>query len=161
MKKRNKNANTIPFKLITNAGIYTGNDRFTQLAKSLSMNFGNPTIDFEKIHTSLNNQLQNIYNINYSDSNVQLWSTFNANVTTEEIKEHIKLINSNKNPGPMNIHPRLLKEGGDSITISITNIINAIIDTTNIPQSWKKSFLIPIPKPGDREKVENYRGIAI
>lgn len=161
IKKRNKNVSTLPFKLTTKDGVFTGNDRFTKLAESLSKNFGSPTINFENIHTSLNNQLQNLYNINYNDNNVHLWTDFKANVSIEEIKEYISQINNKKNPGPMNIQPRLLKEGDDNINNSMLNIINAIIDTTNIPKSWKKSYLIPIPKPGDREKVENYRGIAI
>lgn len=159
VKKRNSNASTIPFKLITNDGVYTGSDRFTKLAESLSKNFGVSTVDFEDTHTSLNNQLQNLYNLNFRDSNSHLWSSFNSNVSIEEIKKYISQINNRKNPGPMNIQPKLLKEGGDNIEISIMNIMNAIIETTNIPKSWKKSYLIPIPKPGNREKVENYRGI--
>lgn len=48
MKKRSKNSSTIPFKLITTSGNYIGNERFAQLAKSLSANFGSPSIEFTK-----------------------------------------------------------------------------------------------------------------
>lgn len=77
------------------------------------------------------------------------------------MNEQIESLNTRKNPAPMNIHPKLLKESGEMSLISLTNIINAIIDTAIIPKTWTKSFILPIPKPGNREKIENYRGIAI
>lgn len=161
MKKRNKSSNTIPFKLVTNSGDCIGNERYIQLAKSLSANFGTPSIDFAKDQAELDNQLQNIYNINYCRNNVTLWANFNARISTDEMKKQIESLNNRKNPGPMNIHPRLLKESGEMNALSLTNIINAIIDTAIIPKAWKKSILIPIPKPGNRERIENYRDIAI
>lgn len=31
----------------------------------------------------------------------------------------------------------------------------------NMPEDWKKSILVPLYKRGDKEKMENYRGISL
>lgn len=43
----------------------------------------------------------------------------------------------------------------------ITNIFNLLFKLGHIPQSWKTSFITPIPKKGRLADVENYRGISL
>lgn len=140
----------------------TGDNRFKEIAKHLSSNFEiHPTIDFAKNKAKLDNQLTDMYNINISPAYDSLWKDFIIRTNEEEVIKLIYSIKYNKNPGPMRLHPRILKEGGPNIVTSITNILNAALESSIIPTEWKKSFMVPIPKQGNPEDIKNYKGIAI
>lgn len=99
--------------------------------------------------------------MNFSSTHMDLWNNVNLNVTSEDTLKILTTIKENKNPGPMQINIKILREGGNTCLDSLTNVLNAIIDTAIIPDNWKTYYIIPIPKPGNPELISNYRGIAI
>lgn len=61
----------------------------------------------------------------------------------------------------MEIKAHLLRASIDKLAAPLTNIFNSLLKKGTFPEKWRESFLIPIPKPGKPQKVENYRGICI
>jgi hypothetical protein len=40
-------------------------------------------------------------------------------------------------------------------------LVTQICEKERIPEEWKETIIVPIHKRGDRDKCENYRGIAV
>ncbi len=47
------------------------------------------------------------------------------------------------------------------VALELHKLIIKIWDSGCIPDDWRRAVLIPIPKPGDKTLVSNYRGICI
>ena len=70
-------------------------------------------------------------------------------------------INPYKATGPDAIPGRLLKSLSDEVADILTMIFQASLDQGKIPQDWKKAFISPIFKKGDRHKPANYRPVSL
>ena len=40
-------------------------------------------------------------------------------------------------------------------------LVRQILEEERIPEEWKETIIVPIHKRGDRDRCENYRGIAL
>ena len=63
--------------------------------------------------------------------------------------------------GPDGIPPFLLKHCVCTVTYPLWKLLNLSLCQGVFPSYWKCSYIVPIHKSGDRENVENYRGISI
>jgi len=45
--------------------------------------------------------------------------------------------------------------------VSLWRLFEVIFDTGKVPGEWARGLVVPVPKGGDRERVENYRGITL
>ena len=66
----------------------------------------------------------------------------------------------------ISIHKRpqdltLLKSLSDEVADILTMIFQAFLDRGKIPQDWKKAFISPIFKKGDRHKPSNYWPVSM
>lgn len=95
-------------------------------------------------------------NLEYKDELVS-----SMNLTEDEILTAILKLNSNKGPGPDEMHPSFLINCANQISIPLLHIFNLSLNSGIFPQNWKYSFLTPIFKSGNRNDIQNYRGIAI
>ena len=43
----------------------------------------------------------------------------------------------------------------------IYELVRQIWEEERIPEEWKETIIVPIHKRGDRDRCENYRGIAL
>ena len=43
----------------------------------------------------------------------------------------------------------------------IYELVRQIWEEERIPEEWNKTIIVPIYKKGDRDRCENYRGIAL
>ena len=59
------------------------------------------------------------------------------------------------------ISARMLKETASSITPMITKIFNMSLSTGTLPDNWKSSLIVPVPKSGDSSNPGNYRPISL
>ena len=83
------------------------------------------------------------------------------NLNVDIVKKEILFINKNKAIGPDEIHPMMLKELVDYITISLFIIMKKSLMTGNLPDDWKLADVSPIFKKGAKNLAENYRSISI
>ena len=83
--------------------------------------------------------------------------------TVEEAEKVIKRLKRRKAPGPDSLLAEHLNEGGQSVVICLTNILNAIIDLEAIPDSFKSGLVVPVYKGSGKDplKTDSYRGITL
>ncbi|KAI5722453.1 hypothetical protein M8J76_008557 [Diaphorina citri] len=81
--------------------------------------------------------------------------------TYDEVVENIGRLKNHKSTGSDNIPAELIKYGGSLLYRELHKLILKIWQQEKIPDEWKKSVIIPIHKSGDKEHIENYRGISV
>ncbi|VDP74036.1 unnamed protein product, partial [Schistosoma mattheei] len=72
----------------------------------------------------------------------------------------IRQIKSGKAAGPENIAAGALKSDVEVTTSMLHLPLKKIWEEEQVPMDWKEGHLIKIPKKGDLNKCENYRGIT-
>lgn len=82
-------------------------------------------------------------------------------ISEMEVKKQIKRLKKNKAAGEDNIENEAWMYGNPKIVRRLTEIINKVWRGDSFPERWKEGMISPIFKKGDREKVNNYRGITI
>ena len=50
---------------------------------------------------------------------------------------------------------------GNKLLNRIYELVRQIWEEEKIPEEWKETIIVPIYKKGDRDRCENYRGIAL
>ena len=83
-------------------------------------------------------------------------------ITIEDVKEQIKKMKKNKVPGPDNIKIEIYKSllGEEDIILAISLLLNEVMETGQIPASWKTSKTILLKKK-TRPTIEDLRPIAL
>lgn len=61
----------------------------------------------------------------------------------------------------MNVTAELIKVNIQVIAPILRSIFNMVMSTAFVPDIWKKSFIIPIPKKGNNADIKNYRGVCL
>lgn len=84
-----------------------------------------------------------------------------SQITENEILAALEGLDVSKGPGPDEIPPIIMKTLASSFVIPLYLLFNWSLQLGQFPLTWKKSFLIPIFKSGQRAEIKNYRGIAI
>jgi hypothetical protein len=59
------------------------------------------------------------------------------------------------------IHPELVKYGGNNLLNRMYELVRQIWEEERVPEEWKETEIVPIPKRGNRDRRENYRGLAL
>lgn len=81
-------------------------------------------------------------------------------VTTANITTLLLKLKSSFYSGPDGIPSCLLINCAEIIAIPLTILFNLSIKHGYFPKLWKKSFVIPLFKSGNKSNIMNYRGIA-
>ena len=79
----------------------------------------------------------------------------------EEVEQMLLSLDTTKSSGSDGISAIMLKETAFSITPGITKLFNISIRTGTIPEAWKISSIVPIPKGSKHNSVSNYRPISL
>ena len=66
-----------------------------------------------------------------------------------------------KDPGKDRVSMRIIKDCLPVILGPLTNIVNALMMSTDFPQSWKEAEVIPLIKEGDHEIPSNIRLLSL
>jgi len=83
-------------------------------------------------------------------------------VEPKRIENIIKRLTSNKAADIRGITAEHLKLGGKPVINYITNLINNILQSRQLPTTLKEGILTPVPKKGkDSKYPNNYRGITV
>ena len=96
--------------------------------------------------------------IKFSSYNAEV---YNKPLSMEELRDALRRAHDTS-AGPDEIHYQLLKHLPDASLLLLLNILNQIWLSGDFPSDWKKTIVIPIPKPGkDPTNPINYRLIAL
>ena len=87
--------------------------------------------------------------------------TGQLNVTPKMIAKKIRDIKDNKSPGVDGIHPKLLLEIVEQISIPLATVFNLSLEEVVVPLEWKEANIIPLFIKGSRTKSENYRPVSL
>ena len=60
-------------------------------------------------------------------------------ISNDDVKEAVSLVNSNKAPGPDHISPRLYKEGAGQLIPQLRKLFNLSLTCREFSVSWKKN----------------------
>ena len=77
------------------------------------------------------------------------------------VLQQLTTLKANKPIGLDKISARLLKSSANTITPSVTTLLNLSIRTGKFPKLWKCSKITALFKSGDRTNASNYRPISI
>lgn len=89
-------------------------------------------------------------------------SKYAAPIEEEEITAAIRSLKTGKAAGKDKIYPEFVKHFGKNAKRWILRLFNNILETGKLPNLFKTSRIIAIPKPGkDHSKAENYRPITL
>ena len=91
---------------------------------------------------------------NYID---QLDSPF----TLLELEENIKELKSDKAAGSDMIINEFIKKSSLSVKLLILSIFNYILILEYFPENWSTGLVSPVFKQGDKQDLNNYRGISV
>ncbi|XP_031637720.1 uncharacterized protein LOC116350127 [Contarinia nasturtii] len=83
------------------------------------------------------------------------------NITDDLVSEKISELPLDLVSGPDGIPNIFIKNCLPSLLYPITILLRESLQSNCIPQIWKTSFVRPVFKSGNRNKVENYRGVAL
>ena len=86
---------------------------------------------------------------------------YRINITSTDVRDILKSLNSSKASGPNLISPRLLKEGANQLCTPLSNFFNRLITSGQYPQAWKYANVTPVYKKGDKQLPNNYRPISL
>jgi hypothetical protein len=81
--------------------------------------------------------------------------------TVSEMKQCINALKSNKRPGTDLISNEILKYSSVVTCKAIVKLLNLILDSGKYPYTWRHSFIIPLHKSGNKNDLNNYRGISL
>ncbi|KAI5753545.1 hypothetical protein M8J77_001177 [Diaphorina citri] len=88
--------------------------------------------------------------------------TYNKPFTMWELESVIKLLKPHSSPGPDEIHNEMLRHLPHNTKKLLLKLFNLIWKEDEFPNDWKKSILVPIPKPNkDSTLPENLRPINL
>ena len=62
---------------------------------------------------------------------------------------------------PDSINNRIMKETAEPISEPLTNLFNKSLETSRVPDIWKRANVSPIHKKDDKSSIENYRPISL
>jgi hypothetical protein len=82
-------------------------------------------------------------------------------ISEQEVLDQLKILKTNKSYGPDGISPKLLKEAGSSISLSLSKLFNASLSTGIFPAPWKLANVHPIYKKNDPALITNYRPVSL
>ena len=90
------------------------------------------------------------------------FSFSSINITKQDVKDQIRLLNINKPGGPDEIMPCLIKIGSKPLIKPLTQFFNKSVKFGKVPAQWKMANISAIFKgKNDEQDPMNYRPISV
>lgn len=81
-------------------------------------------------------------------------------ISHDIVEKYLNRINVSKGSGPDGLHPFFIKTCSKQLSHPVFLLFKTSLTTGIMPRAWKKSFVVPIHKSGDKHNARNYRGIS-
>lgn len=94
------------------------------------------------------------------DANIKI-DTLDKEFNIDEVIKAISKLNMGKSSGIDNLIPEIFIDGKEILAPILLKYFNFIYDKGLYPSSWSKGCIVPVPKKGDKNDVNNYRGINL
>lgn len=85
---------------------------------------------------------------------------FTPHLSVSEVEKSAACIKESFSCGPDNLPSCVIKRCATSLSTPLCYLFNLSLNECRFPMLWKKSFIIPLFKSGNRSHASNYRGIA-
>ena len=82
-------------------------------------------------------------------------------IMLDKVKEGLKDLANNKAAGLDLIPAELLKCSGEAMCCELTRLANIVWHSQKVPDEWKRSAIVKLPKKGDLRDCNNWRGITL
>lgn len=94
----------------------------------------------------------------FNDVNV---ASLDIDFSIEEILKAISKLKRNKSSGDDKLIAEIFIDSKHIIAPSLRKLFNFIFNSGVYPESWTRGVIVPVPKKGDKNNVDNYRGIML
>lgn len=81
--------------------------------------------------------------------------------TVAEIKRAILAMKNGKAAGIDSIHAEMMKADADLAAFVLTDLFSSIWEKGKIPDDWSKGLIVKLPKKGNLQECDNWRGITL
>ncbi|XP_072014972.1 uncharacterized protein [Amphiura filiformis] len=81
--------------------------------------------------------------------------------TQEDVKKELDKLKPDKSPGPDSVHPKVLKECSEEVSLPLYLIFRKSLDSGSLPKEWKTARVTPIFKKGSKKNAGNYRPVSL
>ena len=85
----------------------------------------------------------------------------NSNITFVEVKQMAKKLKTGKATGLDMINAELLKNLNDNFLQLFTSLFNKLLENGHFPEEWAIGIIVLIFKGGEKDNLDNYRGITL
>lgn len=160
-RSRKTSKETLPNDMILNKNPIPASDRDKTICEHLHSIFRNDPFPMRYVNENNEINFHKLYDDFYVDSYAHLFTDFNIIMNETTLDKLIKEIDIKKDAGPHQISIHFINYNYNIIKPYLLQIINFILERGVFPESFKKSYIVPIPKKGSSRCIENYRGIAI
>ncbi len=82
-------------------------------------------------------------------------------ITEKEVRSAISKLKKYKSCGYDSLLNKYFMESVDILSLHMCDIFNAVLDSGYFPDVWSNGVIIPLFKKGNKEDVNNYRGITL
>ncbi|PIO60121.1 hypothetical protein TELCIR_18389 [Teladorsagia circumcincta] len=82
-------------------------------------------------------------------------------ITREEVIAAIECLRNRKSPGIDGITAELSKAGGSAIEESLVKLFSRCWSRREVPEDWRRGFIVKLPKKGILSDCWNWRGITL
>lgn len=161
MKAKKVNKSTLPVIMSFQNEKLTGEARIRAINEHLKSAY---IVDINPLPTEtvlFERELDNIINESHSVQYQALWDDFQDTFTVAEVSKAIEQLNDRKDSGPMQIQAKALKRNVERIAPTLIYIFNLLMKRGTFHESWKRIYIVPIPKRVELTDVANYRGISL
>ena len=88
-------------------------------------------------------------------------NSLDCSITVQEVRSAIRSLKRGKAGAMDDIINEYFIEGCDIIVCHLTDLFNIVFSRGYFPDAWTEGVIVPIYKKGDRNDVNNYRGITL